>query len=179
MRYNLNLAVGLLFGIALAASTLFSQASKAAKPSFEVASVKRNAYGAYPGWISPQRDRFTAFNITLTTLVQFAYHQPADQKGVQVLGASGWMDSEHYDIEAKPEAASRVDEMRLMLQSLLEDRFQLRLHRETREFPVYTLSVGKDGPKLKPSTDQSRPVKVFPRAFPFHAEPSLSGVEMT
>ncbi len=61
------------------------------------------------------------------------------------------MDSDLYDITAKVNADPRPELMMgPMLQALLEDRFKLKLHRETREVPVYTLALAKSGLKLKP-----------------------------
>ena len=93
-------------------------------------------------------------------MVQFAYHLPQDQK-LQLFRMPDWTDSERFDIEAKPEGESRsvpVDEMRLMVQSLLEERFQLKVHREPREMSVYTLAVGNGGPKFKPSPDPAQAI---------------------
>jgi uncharacterized protein (TIGR03435 family) len=66
-------------------------------------------------------------------------------------GAPAWIDSERYTIDAKPENPQTVPMMRgPMMQALLEDRFQLKLHRETREVPLYALTVAKSGAKLSP-----------------------------
>jgi len=163
MRYNINMAARLALVTVFVGSPLFSQVPKtAAKPSFEVASVKRNTSGANFGGIGFQTDRFTANNTTLTTLVQTAYHLPQDQK-LRLFGMPDWMDSERFDIEAKPEGEPRsvtVDEMRLMVQSLLEERFQLKVHRESQEVSVYTLAVGNGEPKFKPSSDPAQAIPV-------------------
>jgi uncharacterized protein (TIGR03435 family) len=67
-----------------------------------------------------------------------------------------WFDSAHYDIVAKPESKPKLDEIPVMLQALLADRFQLALHRETKELPMYALVTarkdGKLGPNMKEST---------------------------
>jgi uncharacterized protein (TIGR03435 family) len=132
----------------------FAQAP--ARPAFEVASVKpgnpnnpRVSYGVDPG------GRFTAINVTLKTLIGFAY----DVGPHRTLGP-GWIDSQKYDIEAKPDAAFARNpdpgnslQLRLMLQSLLEERFRLTFHTETREEQVYTLAIAKGGIKLVEPTD--------------------------
>ncbi len=163
MRYNINMAARLALVTVFVGSPLFSQVPKtAAKPSFEVASVKRNTSGANFGHIGFQTDRFTANNTTLTTLVQTAYHLPQDQK-LRLFGMPDWIDSERFDIEAKPEGEPRsvtVDEMRLMVQSPLEERFQLKVHRESQEMSVYTLAVGSGEPKFKPSLDPAQAIPV-------------------
>ena len=70
------------------------------------------------------------------------------------------MDSARYDVEAKADCSGGIvsnDQLSLMIQSLLEDRFQLKAHVETRDMPIYNLVVGKDGHRLKASADQTPP----------------------
>ena len=67
----------------------------------------------------------------------------------QISGGPNWLDSDTYDIYAKAERPTSREQIYLMLQTLLADRFKLSLHRETRELPVYALVVEKGGPKLK------------------------------
>jgi uncharacterized protein (TIGR03435 family) len=67
--------------------------------------------------------------------------------------APAWMDSATFDVIANvPKGATR-EQANLMLQNLLADRFQLKVHRETRELPVFALLVARNGPKLKASVD--------------------------
>lgn len=73
-------------------------------------------------------------------------------KNYQILGAPAWLSRERFEIRATTTHPSGVDEERLMVQTLLQDRFGLKLHRENREFPVYTLVVGKGGPKMAVAT---------------------------
>jgi uncharacterized protein (TIGR03435 family) len=99
--------------------------------------------------------------MSLRFLLQQAFSQgtgggPIGQ--LTIIGGPSWMDSALYDIEAKADCSGGAlsrEQMRLMMQSMLEDRFQLKAHMETREQPVYNLVVAKDGPKLKASSDQS------------------------
>jgi uncharacterized protein (TIGR03435 family) len=138
------------------AISLFSQGGNA-RPSFEVASIKPNNSGINRIGIGAPGGTFTATNATLRLLMRFAYRV----QDFQMLGGPKWMDADHFDIQAKPEGESRQvppEQMSLMVQSLLEDRFQLKFHRETRELPTYTLVVAKDGPKIKSSADQTPPV---------------------
>jgi len=75
---------------------------------------------------------------------------------VDVIGGPGWLDSELYDLDAKAEGAASLDQtVGKMLQSFLEDRCKLKVHREARETPVYALTVAKGGPKLKESAPDS------------------------
>jgi len=91
-------------------------------------------------------------NLTLRRIILIAY----EVQDYQIAGAPGWIDSEHYDVQAKAESNPSVQQMEgPMLRRLLEERFRLALHRETRQLPVYMLSVGKTGPKLQPSKEGS------------------------
>ena len=100
-----------------------------------------------------------ATNVSVRFLIEYAY----DVRDDQISGGSAWLDSEHYEVLAKPgEPAEGTGHaapgdsarlIRLRTQSLLEDRFHLALHRETKELPILVLTVGKSGPKgLHPST---------------------------
>ena len=73
----------------------------------------------------------------------------------QIVGGPAWIDSERYAIEAKADGNASRAQMFLMLQSLLEDRFQLKIHRETRELPVYALVPARGGLKLPPPKEGS------------------------
>jgi uncharacterized protein (TIGR03435 family) len=82
----------------------------------------------------------------LERLVEWAY----GLRRYQVTGGPDWINSARYDIEATAEGNVGSEQIRLMLQSLLEDRFKLKVHRETRQLPVYDLLLAKGGPKLEP-----------------------------
>jgi uncharacterized protein (TIGR03435 family) len=120
---------------------------------FEVASVKvappYGSPGAFrgvgmmggPGSGDPTRMRYR--NFSLRALVNTAYGVPYDQ-----VEGPGWTEEIRYEIIATlPKDATR-DQSMIMLRNLLKDRFHLEFHRETRELPVYTLVVAKNGPKL-------------------------------
>lgn len=126
---------------------------KDSRPQFEVASVKRDGTGGRGSMdFSRGGDRFTATNMPLGAIILVAYNITARQ-------LEGPMDafSERYDIAAKADHPLNANTMLRMLQSLLADRFKLAIHRETREVPVYALTVGKGGPKLKPSEAAAGP----------------------
>jgi Protein of unknown function (DUF3738) len=126
--------------ILMAAMASFAQA-----PVFEVASVKQNTAGGRMS-VESSADRFTAFDIGLGPLVLMAY----DLNVRQISGLDHTFD-DRYDIVAKAERRVGSREMRQMLQSLLADRFKLQVHWETREAPVYSLTVAKGGPKSRHS----------------------------
>jgi uncharacterized protein (TIGR03435 family) len=117
-------------------------------PAFEVASVKQNVATRVPGSTglarSEEPGRIAYTGISLRLVLMRAYNV----KGYQIVGPS-WMDTERYDIVAKLPAGASKDQIPLMLQNLLVERFQMTVRRETRELPVYALVVGKNGPNLK------------------------------
>lgn len=96
--------------------------------------------------------RFNASNLTAKQLIEQAY----GVRDFQLSGAPGWADSEHYDIEAKADTEGPLtrEQIKVMVQALLADRFQLKIHKESKELPMYALVVGKNGPKLKESTSE-------------------------
>jgi len=73
-------------------------------------------------------------------------------KPAQISGP-GWLGSERYTIEAILPPGTNADRLRLMLQKLLTERFQIVLHKEVKDTPVYRLKVAKNGPKLQPPKD--------------------------
>jgi uncharacterized protein (TIGR03435 family) len=133
-------------------------------PSFEVASVKENRSGdtrapmrTFPG------GRFEATNVLLRFLIAEAFMgaEPVHLAS-RIIGGPEWIGSTRYDITAKASSDFRMSpdgppqELLLMLQSLLQERFNVRTHRETRELPIYALVVaradGRLGPQLRQST---------------------------
>jgi len=116
---------------------------------FEVASVRINKSLARGGTMEfpPGHERFVMTNMSLGALILAAYDITVRQlSGTQLLGA------ECYDIAAKAERPATRVEMQEMLRRLLAERFRLAVRRETRELPVYALTVARGGPKLKPSS---------------------------
>jgi len=132
--------------VLVAVSSCVVVAQPAERPQFEVASVKltqtqaRTSSGmrALPG------GRLHAENVTLDMLIEQAYHV----QSYQILGGPGWIRDAGIDIEAKGDANANRADLTMMLQPLLEDRFQLKFHRETRELPVYALTAARGGSKL-------------------------------
>jgi uncharacterized protein (TIGR03435 family) len=132
--------------LAITAYAVFGQSTE--RPAFQVASVKPNtaADARFMGIRPEAGGRLVAQNAPLLLLIQNAYSIQA----FQVVGGPGWINSDRYDIEAKPEAPVDRKQMWLMVQTLLADRFKLALHRETRELPAYVLTVTRAGLKQTP-----------------------------
>jgi uncharacterized protein (TIGR03435 family) len=158
-------------GAALAAA--MAAAGKAADgPKFEVVSIKPCKAGEPPqgrkggrggGRIGASPGRLNAECATLAMLIRSAYLQfPNGQRAAalsprvllqEIKGSPSWIDSERFTIEAKGDGPQANEMVRgPMLQALLEDRFRLKIHRETRETPIYELKTGKGGPKFRETT---------------------------
>jgi uncharacterized protein (TIGR03435 family) len=145
---------------------LLSQTSSNKKPAFEVISIRPSApLGTGPIRVGggARGDRYTMNNATLRMLLQQAYSKGANAGPggqIQLIGGPSWMESDRYDIQATADCSGGVlsrEQLQLMIQSMLEDRFQLKAHMETRELPIYNLVVAKDGPKIRASEDQTPP----------------------
>jgi len=201
---NLAVPTAILVGT-LAAPFLRAQApssqSGAATPVFEVASIKLNTSGSNGIMIGNQPGgRLTVTNGTLRTLIGFAYRLPP---GAQVIGGPSWLNSDHFDIVAKApaefagaqpgpppfqQANQAPNPMQLMMQALLAERFQLAVHTESREAPIYTLVFARNdqklGPKIHPSTTdcaalaRGRQSQPGPPPMPAFGEPMLCGMRM-
>ena len=128
-------------------------AAAAPVPKFDVASIKPAAPGARGMFIRPTPGgRLTVTNMPLQSLIELAYHiQP-----FQISGGPPWMDSLHYDIEAKPDIPAKQSDWPVMLQGLLADRFQLVFHHETRELPIYALVLARKDGKLGPGMTEAK-----------------------
>lgn len=93
--------------------------------------------------------RFTAKATTLKYLMEWAYGIQEPQHS----GGPAWLGTDRYDVVAKAEGNPASAQMRLMLRTLLAERFRLSFHREARELSAYVISVGKTPPKLVPAKD--------------------------
>jgi uncharacterized protein (TIGR03435 family) len=121
-----------------------------ADPSFEVSTIKPNDSGLKSMQVLTFRGRtFITENSSLADLIMFAY----SVQRKQILDAPDWIEKDRYDINATPdqEGTPSADQVRIMIRKLLADRFQMKFHHEKRELSAFVLTVGKDGPKLKPS----------------------------
>jgi len=83
----------------------------------------------------------------------------------QILGGPDWLATENYDIEARADHSYSIDDLHVMFQNLLADRFNLKFHKEVKEGPVYALSVDKSGLKMKADgTGQALGIPIIPAA---------------
>ena len=160
IRYRARILLAALSVACAATGQGLAQAPPAEPSKFEVASVRENTnddgkilLGIQPG------GRFNAHNVPLWDLIRQAY----GVQRTQLVGAPKWTENARYDIVAKaPGEISRsgpgapIGPLNFMLQDLLQDRFKLRVHRDTREQQIYALTFARSdkslGPGLKPST---------------------------
>jgi uncharacterized protein (TIGR03435 family) len=145
MRHLSSKVVIVVAAIATAVMPLASQAPPQ-KPSFEPVVIKPAPYGQ-----------------SVKKLVTYAY----GVKDFQIVGGPDWASTDLWDIQSKVEDANdhapeplildgtQPDPFSLMAQSILEDRFQLKAHREVRQLPVYELVVAQGGPKIRLADDQT------------------------
>ncbi len=118
-----------------------------AAQTFEVASVKPNKSGGNGGSTGRSGGQVVFENESLRDCIATAYGIAPDRE--YALAGPGWIGAERYDIVAKVPAETPREQVLRMLQALLADRFQLRIHRENRDLRVYLLTTARTGPKLK------------------------------
>jgi len=129
-----------------------SQTGSEKPPVFDVVSVKPSADGVHGGIGAAPGGRFSAKGITVVSLIAFAY----EIREEQISGGPKWLAADGYDVIGRAEGqVSTPDQMRQLFQSLLVDRFKLVFHYDTRELPVYALTVAKRGSKLQPTKEGS------------------------
>lgn len=129
---------------------------------FDVASIKPESSDRPPDEVELDVLRYRARgsghgtfdvrNVPLHLLIQLAYNA----KDYQIVGEPAWANSERYHVNAKTENSASFEQMRPMLRSLLAERFNLALHRVTKELPVYELRAAKGGLKTKKASCVSR-----------------------
>jgi bla regulator protein BlaR1 len=153
------LAVGLPIAIGvLNAPPVRAQSDASTRLAFEVASIRLNKSGDFrtTDWNFLPGGRFAATNTSVRDLITTAYEIPF--QSARLSRGPEWIYSEGFDIAATappgaiPEGLTvkaREAKMKLMLQTLLADRFKLALRRESKELPVYAVVVGKNGLKLQ------------------------------
>jgi len=140
-------------------STAMASSQTPSKPSFQAASVKLNARSGFsPTTRRIAGNRFSVIGMPLLPLIMDAYNLRA----WQILGGPAWMNTDQWDIEAVAddgvdlavydfEHPYQPNISGLMVQSLVESRFQFKFHRETKELAVYELALVKNAPKFAAS----------------------------
>jgi uncharacterized protein (TIGR03435 family) len=125
-----------------------------ANPAFEVATIKPSD-PAHPEQIITLRGaEVITTNVTVHALINLGYWLHPKQ----LAGGPAWIETEKFDMAGKPDAPGQpnVDQMKVMIQKLLVDRFQLKFHFEKRELPVYAVRLAKTGAKITTSKDDPK-----------------------
>jgi uncharacterized protein (TIGR03435 family) len=152
------------FTLFLLAVVVRAQTPPLQAPQFEVVSIKPNAQPSFsPSNMNIAGNRYTATGTTVRRLIMEAYNL----RDWQVTGGPSWINKDRWDIEAvaddgvpllffNAEDPSRPTTASLMMQSMIENRFQFKFHREMKELPVYELTLARTGPKFKLSMEQQK-----------------------
>lgn len=156
-----------LVSVVFASASAHPQSAAAPKPAFSVVSIKPSPAGTRQHIAIEPGGRFVGEGVQLNLLVALAYHLQA----YQLSGLQPWMNSDQWTIDAKSDDVAEIpawapplipDVIAVRLQSLLEDRFALRAHFETRDLKTYVLTQEKSLLKLKaveppPAPESARP----------------------
>jgi uncharacterized protein (TIGR03435 family) len=152
-REGRALPLGLL--IIASINVSYPQTATFSGPAFEVASVKpagsvsgRFTMTGGPGTHDPGRITYT--NIMLKRVLLIAY----DIRSYQISGPE-WLETLRFDITAKVPDGTTIEQFQLMLRNLLETRFKMTIHRESKELPIYALTVARNGPRIKATADDA------------------------
>ncbi|HEX4277594.1 MAG TPA: TIGR03435 family protein, partial [Bryobacteraceae bacterium] len=140
--------------VAIASMAAIRAQSPTGRMAFEVSSIKPSKGSVVPSNVpltpwddySPVNGRFRA-DASLRTYLEFAYKLwPNELQSRELSHLPKWAETDRYTVEARAATANPTkDEMRLMVQSLLADRFQLATHFDAREVPVFELKLAKTG----------------------------------
>jgi uncharacterized protein (TIGR03435 family) len=142
-----------------------------ANPAFEVATIRPSDPARREQIITLRGAEVITTNVTLHDLINLAYWLHPKQ----LTGGPAWTESDKFDMTGKPDAPGQpnVDQMKIMIQKLLADRFQLKFHFEKRELPAYAIGIAKTGAKITRSQDD-------PKGLPgFYFGRSASGTTLT
>ncbi len=144
----------------LASSVLFAETPDsptppATPPAFQMADVHVSAKTTTPYMTggSLRGDRYILHNATMVDMISLAYGVDGDN----VLSGPNWLDLNRYDVYASAPRTTSPDDVKVMLQALLADRFHLVVHKDTHPIPSYVLRVDKDGLKMKPAAEDEAP----------------------
>jgi bla regulator protein blaR1 len=120
--------------------------------AFQAVSVKQNVSGSVFARVDMRSPgRFTAVNVPAALLIRFAY----GLEDFEVVGGPRWLEGDRYDVVASSAGDATVDQKRAMLRQVLQDRFNLSAHPETRQLPVYALMLARNDGRLGPGLRRS------------------------
>jgi uncharacterized protein (TIGR03435 family) len=143
---NRRLCLAAALVVLIATSLAYAQ-DKPTRLTFEVAAIRPSKRSDLSGGIKalPGGNGYTAENIPVKLMISLMYRIPMRQ----ISGGPDWLNSDRYNIEAKADGPYSIDDLHIMFQNLLADRFNLKFHIETKEGPVYALETEESGTKMK------------------------------
>lgn len=121
------------------------------RPQIEISSLKLHAGEGKGPEMKGSPGGFSLQNASLRDMIRAVY----DVRDFQISRGPEWIDSAHYDIETKARGVPPSQMHVVVVDAVLKDKFKLKVHRETRELPVYVLTVAKGGPRMRQSKEGS------------------------
>jgi len=132
---------------------------------FEVGSIRPAKPGSNQGAVIkplPGGQTYVAASVPVKVMIRLMYHL----NNSQISGGPGWLDTDLYDVDAKADGPHTIDELHIMFQNLLLDRFKLKFHKETRSLPAYELVVDKSGSKITENhSPENFDIPIQPKGF--------------
>ncbi len=128
-------------------TSLVHAQDKTAPHTFDVAAIRPAKPGERNGGIKalPGGNGYIAQNVPVKLMISLMYRIPMRQ----ITGGPEWIDNDRYNVDAKVDGSYSVDDLHIMYQNMLTDRFNLKYHIETKEGPVYALTLDTPGSKMK------------------------------
>jgi len=159
-RWNMFVAAGLMW------ASLAQCQETPGRLEFEVASIRPSTANTLNGGIKalPGGREYTSRNVPIKLIISLMYKVPMRQ----IEGGPEWLANDRYDIEAKADRSYNIDDLHVMFQNLLADRFKLKFHKEVRQGNVYALTVDTPGLKMKVNEspeDFNIPMNPSPQGF--------------
>jgi len=159
-RWKMLVAAGLL------SASLAQCQQTPGRLEFEIASIRPSTANNLNGGIKalPGGREYTSRNVPIKLIISLMYKVPMRQ----IEGGPEWLANDRYDIEAKTDQPHNIDDLHVMFQNLLADRFKLKFHKQVRQGNVYTLTVDSPGLKMKVNEspeDFNIPMNPGPQGF--------------
>jgi len=140
----------MLMSLGLASIPVAIAQSNQTRLVYDVASIRPSRPNAPAGGIDPLPGGtgYKGAGVSVKVMLSVMYRLPMRQ----IVGGPDWLSDERFDVQAMTEAPHSTDDLHLMFQNLLADRFHLKLHRQTKLAPAYILTVAKSGLKMTEAT---------------------------
>jgi len=150
-----------VLGAVLAPAAVGQAAERPARLTFDVATIRLHDPSQPGGGIKAidGGHGYTAVGVPVKLMIALMYKVPVRQ----IKGGPDWMEKDNYDVEARVDGKWSLDDLHIMFQNLLEDRFGLKFHIETKDGPAYALTIDPAGSKMKVNeTEQDYKIPMIP-----------------